>query len=256
MPMDEKSFSPDPASHGHRIDFAARPRLLTIAFALLWLSGYLLLLTLTVVDYRRFGSVSLPGIALVAGAGPPVALALLWAACGKRESLLVMSGEVRIDRWAGPIRLSRALEVHAIRGLRVANVAEGLLSDLVAVRQFYSGGNGRIAVETDGRTFTVGHAISAEAAGTIVDRIRQLIPQISGLATAPLGRHRRIANHAATLMTVAMLGFAITVPFKLAVVDRSICFYTGAAAPRQPVDVSAMRPPGPGVLRPDRQLCR
>jgi predicted Zn-dependent protease len=238
------------ATGRHRIDFAARPRVVTIAFALLWLSGWLLLLALTVLDYTRFGSVNLPGIVLLAGAGPPVALALLWAACGKRESLLVAPGEVRIDRWAGPIRLSRALEPHAIKGLRVANVSEGLLSDLAAVRQFYSGGNGRVAIDTDGRTFSVGHGISGVAAGRTVERIRQLVPQLSGVGAEPVGRRRRIAGHAATFMTMTMLLFALNGPFRIAVVDRPICFYNEAPAPRQPIDVSAMHPAGQVYLVP------
>ena len=249
MPTNEPGFSIDSTGH-HRIDFAARPRLVTIAFALLWLSGWLLLLILTVLNYKRFGSLNLPGILLVAVAGPPVALALLWAACGKRESLLVTPGEIRIDRWAGPIPLSRTLEPHDIRGLRVASASGGLLSDLIAVRQFYSGGNGRVAFDTDRRTFTVGHALSKEEAGRIVDRIRQLVPQLSGLAAEPIRYRRRLANHAATLMTMTMLGFALSVPFRIAVIDREICFYSDAAVPRHTIDVSGMHPPGRVYLVP------
>jgi hypothetical protein len=75
---------------GRRIDFApARPRLLTIAFTLLWLSGWLFLLALTALDYKRFGSLNLPFLLLLVLAGPSVGLALLWAASGQRESLIV-----------------------------------------------------------------------------------------------------------------------------------------------------------------------
>ena len=112
-----------PIEHaGRRIDFASRPRVLAIAFALLWLSGWLLLLALMVLDYKRFGTVSLLWIAMLGVGGPPGALALLWAASGKRESLLLTPSEVRIDRWAGPIRLSRKFEPNTIKGLRVATV--------------------------------------------------------------------------------------------------------------------------------------
>ena len=131
-------FSIDPTGH-HRIDFAGRPRVLTIAFALLWLSGWILMLILTFVDYQRWGT---PGLGLlVLATGPPVALALLWVACGKRESLLVTPGEISIVRSAGPIRLSRQLEPAAIRGLRADAAPEGALFDLIsdpmAVRQNY-----------------------------------------------------------------------------------------------------------------------
>jgi predicted Zn-dependent protease len=238
----------DLTGHGPRIDFASRPRVLTIAFALLWLSGWLLLLTLMVLDYKRFGTVSLLEIVMLAGGGPPVALALAWVASGKQESLLLAPGEVKIDRWVGPIRLSRRLEPNAIRGIRVGTASRGPLSDLVAVRKFYSGGNGRVAFDTDRGTFTVGHAISSEDAGTIVERARQLIPQLSGLSVT--ARRQPVANHAASLMTITMLGFALNVPVRLAIIDRPICFYSDAAVPRSPIDVSRMHPPGRVYLVP------
>jgi hypothetical protein len=238
----------DPSGGSNRIDFGSRPRILTIAFALLWLSGWLLLFTIMVLDYKRFGTVSVLEIAVLAVGGPPVVLALMWVAFGKRESLLLTPGEVRIDRWAGPIRLSRRLEPHAIRGLWVAPASGGPLSDLKAVRQFYSGGNGRVAFDTDRGTFTVGHTISSDDAGRIVERARQLVPQLSGLVAT--GRRRPIANHVAAFMTTTMLVFALNVPVRLAIVDRPICFYNDAAVPRTPIDVSGMHPPGRVYLVP------
>lgn len=244
------TFLPDPEGHGQRIDFASRPRLVTIAFALLWFSGWLLLLTLTVLDYRRFGTLNLVGVVMLAAGGLPVALALLWVASGKRESLLVTPGEVRIDRWAGPLRLSRKFESHAITGVGVPNVSAGLFADFVAVRLFYSGGNGRIAFDTDRGTFTVGHAVSGEDAGRIVEQARQLVPQLSGLLVERGVSRRRVSSHAAAFMTTAMVGFALNIPARLALVDRPICFYSNTARPRQPIDVSGMRPPGRVYLVP------
>ena len=216
---------------------------------MLWLSGWLLLCTLTVLDYKRFGTLPLLGIVILA-AGPPVALALLWVATGKRESLLVTPAEVRIDRWAGPVRLSRRFESHAVTGVRVADPSRGPLVDLVALRQFYSGGNGRIAFDTDRGTFTVGHDVSREEAGRIVEQVRQIVPQLSGVPGELSSPRRRVANRAAPLMTMAMVGFALNVPVRLAIVDRPICFYNDAARPRQPIDVSRMRPPGRVYLVP------
>ena len=58
------------SGQGQRIDFAAeRPRILTIAFAVFWLAGWLLLLVLTALDYLRFGSANLVGIVVLVG-GP------------------------------------------------------------------------------------------------------------------------------------------------------------------------------------------
>ncbi len=240
-PTAEPRFSTDDAGHGQRLDFASPPRLITVAFALLWLAGWLLLCVLTVLEYSRFGSLNLLSIVMLAVGGPPVVLALLWVSTGKRESLLVSPAGIRIERWVGPICLSRAFESPAITGLRVTTVSEGLLSDLVAIRLFYSGGNGRIAFDTDRGTFTVGHDVSSEAAGRIVEHTRQLVPQLAAPPSEPAGR-RRLANHAAALMTMGMLGFAFHAPVRLAIVDRPICFYDDTAVPREPIDVSVLRP--------------
>jgi predicted Zn-dependent protease len=240
----------DSTGHGHRIDFRSRPRLLTIAFALLWLSGWLLLATLTVIGYLRFGELNLLSIGLLAAGGPPVALALLWAASGKRESLLVTPAEIRIDRWAGPLRLSRTIETHALNGLRVVSASRGPLSDLVAVRQFYSGGDGAIAFDTERGTFTVGHAVSDDVAGRIVEQVRHLVPSLSSPVVERSGSRPRVTNRAAAFMMMPMVGFALSGPVKLALIDRPICFYDDKSAPRQPIDVSVLRPSGRVYLVP------
>ena len=99
----EPHFSYDPATQGQRVDFAAgRPPILTIAFTLLWLAGWLFLLALLALHYLRFGSLNVADIVLLVVGGIPVAIALLWAASGKRESLIVTPSELRIYRWAGP----------------------------------------------------------------------------------------------------------------------------------------------------------
>ena len=120
----------------------------------------------------------------------------------------------------------------------------------MAVRQFYSGGNGSVAFDTDRGTFTVGHALSSEEAGRIVERVRQLVPQLVRTRRQPVGRRRGVANHAAAFMTMTMLGFALNVPFRIAIIDRPICFYDDAAVPRRSIDVSATRPPGKVYLVP------
>jgi hypothetical protein len=95
----EPHLSYDPASHGRRLDFAAeKPRILTIAFALLWFAGWLFLLVLIALDYLRFGRLNVVGIALIVTGGVPVAIALLWAASDKRESLILTPSELRINR--------------------------------------------------------------------------------------------------------------------------------------------------------------
>jgi predicted Zn-dependent protease len=230
------------------MDFQSRPRLLTIVFTLVWLSGWLLLLVLTALEYARFESLHPVSLVLLAG-GPPVALALLWAASGKRESLFVTPANVSISRWAGPIKLARTLDAAAIRGLRVVSRSSGPLSDLEAVRQFYGGGSGRIAFDTDAGTFTVGQDVSSEDAAAVVEQVSQLLPLGSGQSVEQAPRPRARAR-ATAVMTMAMVGFALNVPVRLAIIDRPICFYREASQPREPMDVSSLAPAGRVYLVP------
>jgi hypothetical protein len=155
----EPHSSYDPASHGRRLDFAAeKPRILTIAFALLWFAGWLSLLVLIALDSLRFGRLNVVGIVLIIAGGVPVGIALLWAASGKRESFILTPSELRIYRWAGPIRLSRSISATTIVGFRTAPVPPGLLSDFYAVRQFYGAGR-----DDTGRPLRGRHAIRRQA---------------------------------------------------------------------------------------------
>jgi predicted Zn-dependent protease len=246
--LDRLTARADSTGHGHQIEFRSRPRILTIVFTLVWLSGWLLLLVLTALEYARFESLHPVSLVLLAG-GPPVALALLWAASGKRESLVVTPANLRISRWAGPIKLARTLDASTIRGLRVVSRSSGPLSDLEAVRQFYGGGSGRIAFDTDAGTLTVGQDVSSEDAAAIVEQVRQLVPVGSGEPVERAARPRARAR-ATAFMTMAMVGFALNVPVRLAIVDRPICFYGGASEPREPIDVSSLTPAGLVYLVP------
>ena len=51
-------------------------------------------------------------------------------------------------------------------------------------------------------------------------------------------------------MTMAMVGFALNVPVRLAIVDRPICFYEEASEPPEPIDVSSLTPAGLVYLVP------
>lgn len=241
----------DAATQGHRIDFGAeRPRILPIAFALLWFSGWLFLLTLGVLDYLRFGTANVVGTVVFVAGGFPVALAVLWAALGKRESLVVTSSTLHIDRWVGPIRLRRSIEPSSVSGVRTAVAPRGLLSDFIAVREFYSGGCGSVAIDTNGRTFSVGHMLSVEAASDLIEHVRQLMPQLGAPSTAAAIPRRRVIGYASGLMTVTMIGFAFNLPTRLAITDRPICFYDDTVSPRDPIDVTSLRPVGRVYLVP------
>jgi predicted Zn-dependent protease len=250
MPEDIR-LSYDPGSMGQRIDLAAAgPRILTIAFTLLWFAGWLLLLLLTALDYVRFGRLNLVAVVLLVAGGPPVGLALVWAALGKRESLIVTPSELRIYRWVGPIRLGRSIGTATVIGVRAAVAPRGVTSDFIAVREFYRGGCGSVAIDTASRTVTVGHTLSPEASGQLIEDIRRFVPQLgTGSSQAAIPRRRPI-DYAAGFMTVMMIGFAVNLPVRLAITDRPICFYDDSVVPRHPIDVSGMRPTGRVSLVP------
>jgi predicted Zn-dependent protease len=237
-----------------RVTIKAPSRLITIAFTLTWLCGWLLVLTVSLLDSVRWGThlFSLLGFVVVIGGGVPAAFALLWAAGGKREDLNVSAGRLTLERSAGPFRRTRTFEPSSLRNLRVVPGRAGLLADFIAVREFWSGGAGRVAFDAGGRSYAVGTSLTEDQAAAIVAEIGRVLPE----ACAPIaleGREQRAHTRrqwVAAYMTMAMLVFGIRFPLGLAVTDRSICFCDDSVVPRTPIDVSTRRPGGRVYLVP------
>lgn len=243
----ELSF--DHVSQGWRVEFGARPRLLTIALTVLWCAGWLYLLTLLVLDSVRFGSWNVFSIALLVVAGLPVAAPLMWAALGKRESLIVTPSELRIDRWVGPFPISRTISIPTIVELRPHTVPSGPHADFLAVREFYGVGCGALAIATSRRTVSVGHTIGAHAAIQLIEQIRHFTPHIATAAEEPV-RGRRAPDYIKALITASLVGFAFTMPARVFVIDGPICFYDESIVPERPIDVSRLAPARRVVLVP------
>jgi predicted Zn-dependent protease len=238
-------------AEGRRIDFAAaRPSLMTIAFAVLWTAGWLVLLGITIAALVRFGTPGLVNVLVLVAGGPPVAVALLWAVTGKREALVITPSELRLYRWAGPIPLRRTIAASSIVGLHPGVPARPPLLDWMAVRRFYSGGCGLVVIETGVRTFSTGHTLRAQDAGRVLDEVLRFMPQLRTRVSAAAAPRRRTVDYLAGWMAVSMISLAVEVPVKLAIVDRPICFYDARTVPRQPIDVSGLRPSGRVVLVP------
>jgi predicted Zn-dependent protease len=249
IPTDGSRFSYDVSGQGQQIDFVAEgPRLLTIVFVVLWFAGWLFLLVLAAHEYLRFGGVV--GILFFVAAGVPAAVAMLWVALGKRESLFLAPAELHVYRWAGPIRLRRSIAASSVVGLRTATVPRGLLSDFNAVRHFYSGGCGSVVIDTTGRSLSIGHTISTEAANEVVEHIRRFVPQLGARASQAAVPRRRAIDYAAGLVTLSMIYFAFKMPARLLITDRPICFYDATVVPRHPIDVARLRPAGRVYLVP------
>ena len=117
------------------------------------------------------------------------------------------------------------------------------------LREFYSGGCGSVIIDTNSRTFSVGHTLSAEAAGQLIEDVCRFMPPLRTRSTAAIARPRTI-DYAAGFMTVTMIGFAINLPIRLAITDRPICLYDDRVVPRHTLDVSRMHPGGRVSLVP------
>jgi predicted Zn-dependent protease len=87
----------------------------------------------------------------------------------------------------------------------------------------------------------VGHTFPAEAASQVIEQIRHFIPQLTTPAFG-IALRRRTHDYVTGFMTVSLIGFAVTMPARVLLTDRPICFYDDSVVPRRPIDVSRIRP--------------
>lgn len=106
-----------------------------------------------------------------------------------------------------------------------------------------------MAIDTTRRTLSVGRTLPAEAASQVIEQIGHFIPQLTTPATGTAPR-RRTHDYVTGFMTVSLIGFAVTMPARLLLTDRPICFYDDSVVPRRPIDVSRIRPAGRVYLVP------
>lgn len=238
------------ADGGYAVTLTARPRPLTVVFIAIWLAAWLLLLAGAVLDYTRFGTASVLAIGLVV-AGAPVALALLWLAGGKRETLVLSAAEARVGRWIGPFRTTISVPARSIRRIAVSTRFEDAwpLGDLDAVRTFYSGGNGVIAFESSAGPLSVGHGLSQHEAAELVDEMRRHLPWSVGLPVTA-SASRRASSLVGTMLVWVMLSVSVKLPTTAAGADRPTCFYDESVSPRLPIDMAGRRGAGSVLLVP------
>jgi predicted Zn-dependent protease len=252
--------SPQVTLHGSdtallRIDIAARPNIFTAGFVLLWLAGWGLSALAMVSHLVRDGGTAPPlsGIWLLVWmlAGAPILYALLWAAAGRRETIVLRGGALVLERRVGPLVRSREFPPLSIQNLRLARAGWRILADLAAVRQFWIGGAGRIVFEGGGRTYACGAALADEDALRILEEIAGRVPMApEGAATLPGRALRGGQRWVMAYLTMGVLLPTVTLPIRLAITDRAICFCRGHAAPQSPVDVSRLQPSGRLYLVP------
>lgn len=246
MPLDQArttELSYDP-SGAFRIDLAGPGRPFAIAFTGLWCAGWLLVIASGLSEFARLGRLDVSSAAwllLWIAAGAPMLIALLWTSGGRREILLITDGGLRIVRPVGPFRPATSFDAQGIAGLRAVPAPHPLVADFNAIKRFWIGGSGPVVFRHGGRTYACGSALDSAAAVKLVADLAALMPHATAedvtVAAPPSG----LAPWGLGYLALSMLVPALTMPFKLAVVDRAICFCEDPAPPpSNPVDLSTV----------------
>jgi predicted Zn-dependent protease len=267
-----------------RIDLQGRTQFATAAFAALWSAGWLLTIVSSLTRMARLGHIELGTAAWMSlwiGAGVPVLIALAWAAAGRCETILIADGRVRIIRPLGPFRSALSLDAEQIRGLRLVPVPHPLMVDLFAIKDFWFGGAGPIALQHQERRYAIGSALDPADATRLMEDIAALLPAATTIdgtigthhpsvrserpepveteasdaeprQTAPPPAVKSPADHGmVACAAMALLLPALIIPVRLGFTERSICFCEDPApAPQEPVDVASMQAPGRIYLVP------
>jgi predicted Zn-dependent protease len=188
------------------------------------------------------------GIWIVAGL--PTGFALLWAAGGKQEVLIIDGSRLTLRRRAFVFARSRVLDAFAVRGLRVGRPTERT-SNRRAIRQFWTDDAGSVQFDCEGRTYGFGVTMTEAEATNIVAGIATRFPYTTAVIPDPEvvegpPRWRRWA-----LAYVSFMLFVpITIPIRILVQDRETCFGGQAEAPENPVEISSLRAVGRVLLVP------
>jgi predicted Zn-dependent protease len=188
------------------------------------------------------------GIWIVAGL--PTGFALLWAAGGKKEVLLIDGSRLTLQRRALVFARSRVLDAFAVRGLRVARLTERT-SNRRAIRQFWTDDAGSVQFDCEGRTYGFGVTLTEAEATNIVAAIAARFPYTTAVVPDPavLERAPRWRRWALAYVTF-MLFVPVTIPIRILVQDRETCFGGEAEPPEDLVEVSSLRAVGRVLLVP------
>jgi predicted Zn-dependent protease len=250
MPLDQAQtaeLSYDP-SGAFRIDLVGASRPLTVAFTGLWCVGWLLVIASGISEIARLGRIELglgTWLSLWIGAGAPLLIALLWTAGGRRETLFIREGSLRLVRPIGPFRPVVTFDAHEIRGLRATPARHPLVADFHAIKGFWIGGSGPIVFRSGRRAYACGSALDSTAAVKLVADLAAFMPQAMLDDITVPAPPSALAPWGVAYLAMGMLVPAVTMPFKLAIADRAICFCEDPAPPPEnPVDVASLEGSG------------
>lgn len=246
----ELSYGP---SGAFRITIGAAGSALSLAVTAIWCAGWLLMIASGVSEIARIGRIELwlgTWLLLWTAGGLPVLAALAWTAGGRREIILIGDGTLKIVRPVGLGGPAAAFDAQAIRSLHAEPNANPWMAEALAARGFWTGGSGPIVFRYAGRTYACGSALDDATAAKLVDDLAMLLPHATtpeAAAPEPSQLRQWIAGYVA----MGMLVPALTMPFRLLVTDRAICFCEDPAPPpAKPVDVQAVAAAGRVLLVP------
>ena len=229
------------------IDFGRSP--LMVAFLAVWLAGWLLLLAATGLEVWRSGPQGAPlktvlfPVFLLAGA--PICAALLWAATGCRESIVIENGELRVQRGIGSFRRGHRFPPFTLQDVQIVPGGLRPLRRLAAARQFWIRGAGRLVLVANGKTFAAGVLLDDGEAFEIRQAIENGVPAAQESVEVPRqGTSDASLQWLAGLISIVMLLPVAKLPFGVLIQDRVTCLGVTREEPLRPVDVRLLSPPG------------
>jgi predicted Zn-dependent protease len=224
------------------ITLSAPRRLAVMLFTLIWSTGWGFTVAVIALDIVRHPDIELEQNAILLGlwllAGTMVGFVLLWMATGRTEVLRVDADRIRIQRRAGILRWSRSIDVSTIRHLDIRPAIPRHPIPIGEVIRFWKGDLGRITIHFANRRDSVGEALSDEEASEIVTLLHARLahPQANPLREHSGSTPAHWAIAASALLAAVVAWPAATIPFRLAIIDRSICFGRDAVPPAHPVE--------------------
>lgn len=230
------------------VTIAGRRRMPALLFTILWTCGWSLTVAASAFDLLRHPDMDFERNALWLGfwliAGGAVGFVLLWQASGQREVIIVDGRAVRIERRAGPFWRTQAIEASSIRGIGYRDLPRH--RSLVPIAAFWRGDLGRIVIDTPRRRLTCGAALSEFESAQVVELLRARLAHIPGAAeqhcAQTIPSRQYLASAGAAVIAAMVVWPAVTVPFRLALVDRAICFADDPLPPDSPADLRGIRP--------------
>jgi predicted Zn-dependent protease len=225
------------------LTLSAARRLNIVLFTMAWICGWSLTVTVAALDIIRHSDMELEQNALLLGlwllAGIIVGFVLLWMSMGQQEVLHVDADRIEIQRRAGIFRWTRSIDVSAIRSIKSRPAIPRHPFAVAEVVRFWRGDLGRVTIDGSRRRDSVGEGLSDAEAAQIVTLLHARLPHVEAnpLVDRSTWTRTRLAVAASAFIAAMMAWPAMTIPLRLAIIDRSICFADDSVPPAHPAEL-------------------